>query len=247
MTALIELRAVTKQYRTGDTVVDALAGIDLDIHEGEFVSLMGPSGSGKSTLMHVIGCLHRPSGGTYLLSGRNTQGADDDSLATIRNRTIGFVFQSFNLLPRLTALENVELPLVYRGTPNAERRAAAEAALVAVGLGHRLHHYPNQLSGGETQRVAIARVIAADPPVILGDEPTGNLDSRSGREVMAVLQNLHDKGRTVVLVTHDETIARHSRRVIRLRDGLIINDEPVRDPIDARSTPDGHLGGEVAE
>ncbi|MGE5561529.1 MAG: ABC transporter ATP-binding protein [Chloroflexota bacterium] len=244
MPALIELKALTKQYRTGETVVEALCGIDLSIAEGEFVSIMGQSGSGKSTLMHVIGCLHRPTSGTYLLAGEDVSAKGDNALAEIRNRRIGFVFQSFNVLPRLTALENVELPLVYRGVAAAERRRVAERALTAVGLGHRLHHQPNQLSGGEVQRVAIARTIAADPPIILGDEPTGNLDSRSGREVMAILQDLHRQGRTIVLVTHDEDIARHSRRIIRLRDGRIISDQPVASPIDARSQ--AYAGGAAA-
>lgn len=235
MAALIELRNLTKQYHAGDTIVDALKGIDLTIGEGEFVSIMGQSGSGKSTLMHVIGCLHRPTSGTYLLSGEDVSTKNDNALAVIRNQRIGFVFQSFNVLPRLTAIENVELPLLYRGVAAGVRRRVAEQALSAVGLGHRFHHRPNQLSGGEVQRVAIARTIAADPPVILGDEPTGNLDTRSGREVMAILQDLHAQGRSIVLVTHDETIAHHSHRIIRLRDGEIISDEKVDRPIDARA------------
>lgn len=239
MPALIELQGVSKHYRAGETVVEALRGIDLTVREGEFVSIMGQSGSGKSTLMHIIGCLHRPTAGTYLLAGEDVSQKGDNALAEIRNRRIGFIFQSFNVLPRLTALENVELPLVYRGVPAAERRAAAERALAAVGLSHRMHHQPNQLSGGEVQRVAIARTIAADPPIILGDEPTGNLDSRSGREIMAILQDLHAQGRTIVLVTHDETIARHAGRIVRLRDGEIISDEPVTDLIFARPRSGG--------
>lgn len=237
MPALIELHGVSKHYRAGETVVEALRGVDLTVNEGEFVAIMGQSGSGKSTLMHIIGCLHRPTAGTYTLAGEDVSQKGDNALAEIRNRRIGFIFQSFNVLPRLTALENVELPLVYRGVPAAERRAAAERALASVGLSHRLHHRPNQLSGGEVQRVAIARTIAADPPIILGDEPTGNLDSRSGREIMAILQDLHAQGRTIVLVTHDETIARHARRIVRLRDGEIISDEPVAAPIFARPRP----------
>lgn len=235
MPALIELQGVGKDYRAGETVVHALRSVDLHVAQGEFVAVMGQSGSGKSTLMHIIGCLHRPTNGTYLLDGNNAGTANDDELAVIRNRTIGFIFQSFNLLPRLTAVENVELPLLYRGMAAAERRVRAEAALTSVGLARRVRHYPNQLSGGEMQRVAIARTIAADPPVILGDEPTGNLDSRSGRDVMVILQTLHRQGRTVILVTHDEVIAQHARRIIRLRDGEIVSDEPVVRPLVAQS------------
>lgn len=236
---MIKIRDMTKVYGAGQISVNALAGVNLEVPEGEIVAIMGPSGSGKSTLMNILGCLDRPTSGSYLLVGEEVGRKDDNELAEIRNRHIGFIFQSFNLLQKLTALENVELPLVYRGVKAKERRERAIWALEAVGLANRLHHKPNELSGGQMQRVAIARALAGDPAIILGDEPTGNLDSRSGSEVMAIFQRLHQQGSTIVLVTHDDHIARHCQRVVRLRDGNIISDERVPDPLDARAGLEG--------
>ncbi len=216
---MIELTSITKKYMMGATEVDVLKGVDLKIESGEFVSIMGPSGSGKSTLMNLIGCLDRPTGGSYVLSGTRVDEMDEEALAKVRNRNIGFVFQTFNLLPRESATENVELPLLYSGV--REPRALAVEALKEVGLGHRLDHRPNELSGGERQRVAIARAIVLNPPIILGDEPTGNLDSRTGAEIMAILKDLNAKGTTLVIVTHDPAIAAHSERVITIKDGVI--------------------------
>ncbi len=216
---MIELTSITKKYMMGATEVDVLKGVDLKIESGEFVSIMGPSGSGKSTLMNLIGCLDRPTGGSYVLSGTRVDEMDEEALAKVRNRNIGFVFQTFNLLPRESATENVELPLLYSGI--REPRALAVEALKEVGLGHRLDHRPNELSGGERQRVAIARAIVLNPPIILGDEPTGNLDSRTGAEIMAILKDLNAKGTTLVIVTHDPAIAAHSERVITIKDGVI--------------------------
>jgi len=231
--SVVELRGVTKTYRLGGVTVQALAGVDLSVHAGEMVALMGQSGSGKSTLMHILGCLDRPTAGEYRLGGRPVARLGDDDLAGVRGRTIGFVFQSYNLLPRLTALQNVELPLIYRDEPARRRRAAALQALQAVGLEDRLHHLPTQLSGGQQQRVAVARALAGQPQLLLADEPTGNLDSRSGRGVMALFQELNDRGMTVVLVTHDEGIARHCRRLVRVLDGRIIADGPVAERLHA--------------
>jgi putative ABC transport system ATP-binding protein len=222
--ALIELRDVTRVYDTGDVQVRALAGVSLDVEGGEFVAIMGASGSGKSTLMNVLGCLDRPTSGSYRLAGEEVGTLGRDRLAEIRNRTLGFVFQSFNLLARTSALENVELPLLYTDASTAERRRRAEAALARVGLAGRKHHHPNQLSGGQQQRVAIARALVNEPRIILADEPTGNLDSRTSLDVMALLQSLGDSGITVVLVTHEPDIACHATRVVEMRDGAVRSD-----------------------
>ncbi len=232
---LIRLEEVTKVYRMGKVEVPALRGVSLTIRPGEMVAIMGPSGSGKSTLMNIIGCLDQPTSGTYWLDGQEVEQLDDDQLAAIRNRRIGFVFQTFNLLGRTTALENVALPLLYAGVGRAERLRRAREALEMVGLGDRLHHGPTELSGGEQQRVAIARALVNRPSLILADEPTGNLDSRAGREVMAVLQQLNwEHGITVVLVTHDPTIARHAGRIVYIQDGQVVNEEQVMSPLVAR-------------
>jgi putative ABC transport system ATP-binding protein len=228
---MIRLNGVTKHYRLAKVVVPALRGIDLVIEEGEFVSIMGPSGSGKSTLMNIIGCLDRPTQGQYLLGGEEVGRKSDNQLAEIRNRRIGFVFQTFNLLPRMNAIQNVELPLIYRGVGARERQKQARAALQAVGLLDRAHHRPTEMSGGQQQRCAIARALAAHPSILLADEPTGNLDSRSGAEIMAIFQKLHAGGITIVVVSHDELVAAHSQRVIRLLDGLVVEDEPVRERV----------------
>jgi len=236
--SLIEIRDITKTYRMGgDIEVHALRGVSLQLDEGELLSIMGPSGSGKSTLMNVLGCLDQPTSGEYYLSGVDVKALNDNALAEIRNRKIGFVFQTFNLLSRTTALQNVELPLIYRGAGGRERRRLATDALEMVGLRDRIGHRPNELSGGEQQRVAIARALATRPDIILADEPTGNLDSRSGAEIMAILQRLnHEMGITVVFVTHDPDIAAHTRRIVRLLDGRIVADEQVESPRDAEAT-----------
>ena len=223
---IIEIADVTKTYLMGDVEVNALGGVTLEVIQGEFVAIMGASGSGKSTLLNIVGCLDRPTSGSYRLAGEEVSRLGADALAETRNRTLGFVFQSFNLLARTTALENVELPLVYAGVAPALRRARALEALERVGLGHRLHHQPSQLSGGQQQRVAIARALVSRPQLILADEPTGNLDSRSSVEMMALLQALGDEGMTIVLVTHESDIAAYARRVVVVRDGLIADDRP---------------------
>jgi putative ABC transport system ATP-binding protein len=223
---LIEIADVTKTYRMGDVDVNALGGVSLTVRDGELVAIMGASGSGKSTLLNILGCLDRPTTGSYRLAGDEVSGLDREALAETRNRTLGFVFQSFNLLPRTTAVENVELPLVYAGVSPALRRARAVEALQRVGLGDRLRHHPSQLSGGQQQRVAIARALVNSPRLILADEPTGNLDSKASVEMISLLQGLGDDGITVVLVTHEPDIAAYARRVVIVRDGRIEEDRP---------------------
>lgn len=234
MSSVVELRDVTKVYRLGSVEVRALRGVRLQIESGEFVAIMGPSGSGKSTLLNIVGCLDRPTDGAYLLEGQDTRYLSDDALSEVRNRKVGFVFQTFNLLPRLTALQNVELPLLYAGVPRAERRRRAAELLARVGLADRLYHRPRELSGGQQQRVAVARALANHPAIVLADEPTGNLDSRSGEEVLALFQELNQAGVTIALVTHDREVAEHARRIVTLRDGRVVRDEPVGSPRDAR-------------
>ena len=221
---MITLEGITKVYRTGEVEVAALKGISLHIPEGEFVAIMGPSGSGKSTLMNLIGCLDQPSSGRYILDGYDVSALTDDQLAWIRNRKIGFVFQSYNLIPRATAVHNVEMPLIYAGD-NQQRRERAMAALEAVGLLPRAGHLPNELSGGQQQRVAVARALVTDPAILLADEPTGNLDSESSIEIMKLLRDLNLQGRTIVLITHEPDIAAFAQRVVRVRDGVIVSDE----------------------
>jgi putative ABC transport system ATP-binding protein len=218
------IQDVVKTYVMGDSEVRALRGVSLKIDRNEYVAIMGPSGSGKSTLMNMIGCLDTPTSGTYLLEGQSVGKMSDDELAEIRNRQIGFVFQTFNLLPRANVLHNVELPLVYAGIPRGERRKRAEAAIARVGLADRAHHKPNELSGGQRQRVAVARALVGSPSIILADEPTGNLDSKTGAEIMGMFDELHASGQTIILITHEDDIAAHARRVIRLRDGVIESD-----------------------
>ena len=222
--SLIEIRDIYKIYNPGENEVRALDGIDLTVEHGEFLAIVGQSGSGKSTLMNMLGLLDIPTSGTYTLDGVDTANMTDDELSEIRNKEIGFIFQGFNLIPSLTAVENVELPLVYRGMKKEERNKLALEALERVGLSHRLDHLPKQMSGGQQQRVAIARAVAARPPIILADEPTGNLDSHSGVEVMKILHELHEEGRTIILITHDNDIANEATRVIRIQDGQIISD-----------------------
>jgi putative ABC transport system ATP-binding protein len=222
---LIDLQNIVKEYVIGTEVIHALRGLNMKIEKNEYMAIMGPSGSGKSTLMNILGCLDTPSSGTYKLNTKNVSMMDDDRLAEIRNKEIGFVFQNFNLLPRASALHNVELPLIYNGTPAAERRDKAEKALARVGLKDRMSHRPNELSGGQRQRVAVARALVNNPSIILADEPTGNLDTRTGDEIMELFESLHDTGNTIILVTHEEYIAEHSDRIVRLRDGRIERDE----------------------
>jgi putative ABC transport system ATP-binding protein len=218
---LIEMRELTRVYQLGPQEIFALRGIDMVIEDGEYVAIMGPSGSGKSTLMNIIGCLDRPTAGRYLLDGIPVESMDDDELAAIRNKKIGFVFQTFNLLARTTALQNVELPLIYAKISKYERREMAEQALTAVGLGDRMSHQPNELSGGQRQRVAIARALVNKPSLLLADEPTGNLDSQTGREILDLFRDLHSRGNSIILVTHEDDVAREAKRVIHLKDGRI--------------------------
>ena len=228
---LIQLQEVTKFYQMGTTEVHALAGVTLDIYPNEYVAIMGPSGSGKSTMMNMIGCLDTPTSGTYTLRGQNVGELTDDELAGIRNKEVGFVFQTFNLLPRVNCLQNVELPLIYSGRKKSLRREMAADALGSVGLGDRMTHKPNELSGGERQRVAVARALVNNPSILLADEPTGNLDTRTGEEIMILFETLYRRGNTVLVVTHEENVARHARRIIRLRDGLIEQDVRVEHPV----------------
>jgi len=218
---LIEMRELTRVYQLGPQEIYALRGIDMIIEDGEYVAIMGPSGSGKSTLMNIIGCLDRPSNGRYLLDGIPVESMTDDELAAIRNKKIGFVFQTFNLLARTTALQNVELPLIYAKISKAERRDMAEEALTAVGLGDRMNHQPNELSGGQRQRVAIARALVNKPSLLLADEPTGNLDSQTGREILDLFRDLHSNGNSIIMVTHEDDVAKEAKRIIHIRDGRI--------------------------
>ncbi len=221
---VIDIEGVTKLYKMGAETIHALRGVDVKIHRNEYLAIMGPSGSGKSTLMNMLGCLDTPSAGRYEFNRKNVATMSDDELAEIRNREIGFVFQTFNLLPRSNALHNVELPLIYAGLGKHDRIEKARHALVNVGLGERMNHKPNELSGGQRQRVAIARALVNNPSIILADEPTGNLDSKTGEEIMALFERLYEQGNTIIVVTHEEDIARHARRIVRLRDGLIESD-----------------------
>ncbi len=244
MSALIEFQKVSKIYHMGDSTVIAANEISMQIYKGEFVAIVGSSGSGKSTCMNIIGCLDVPTSGTYLLDGRDVGRMNKNELAEIRNELLGFIFQQYNLLPKLNILENVEVPLMYRGVGRAERKAIAQKALERVGLGDKVHHRPSQLSGGQQQRVSIARALAGNPAVILADEPTGALDSRTGREVLAMLQELHKAGHTIVLITHDNSIAVQAQRIIRLEDGRVVYDGPADAP-EAVVTP--RIAGEAVK
>ena len=227
MSEVIRIKGLTRTYTIGDIQVHALRGVDLTVERGEYVAVMGPSGSGKSTLMNLIGCLDKPTSGTYELDGVDVSALDDTALAAVRLQKLGFIFQGFNLLARTTAVRNVALPLFYAGDPDREKKATA--ALVEVGLGDRISHRPNELSGGQQQRVAIARALVNDPALILADEPTGNLDSTTAEGIMAVFERLNHGGRTVIMVTHDEDVAKHAKRIVRLRDGVVVSDDPVTD------------------
>jgi putative ABC transport system ATP-binding protein len=224
---VITLTGITKQYQMGDQTVHALQGVDLHIERNELVAFIGASGSGKSTMMNIVGCLDRPSAGTYFLNGKDVATMASDDLAQVRNEEIGFIFQSFHLLPRHTALDNVAQPLIYRGIPPSERKRMAREALEHVGLGERMHHRPNELSGGQRQRVAIARALVGKPSILLADEPTGNLDSATTREIMALIKDVHRNGQTVVMVTHEPDIAEQCQRIVRLQDGRVLSDQRV--------------------
>jgi putative ABC transport system ATP-binding protein len=228
---IIKLSGIKKIYQMGNQEVRALNGVTLNIYKNEYVAIMGPSGSGKSTMMNVLGCLDTPTDGDYILNGKNVSDLSDDELAEVRNQEIGFVFQTFNLLPRSNCLANVELPLIYAGIRSAERKEMASEALRRVGLGDRMDHKPNELSGGQRQRVAIARALVNRPSILLADEPTGNLDSKTGVEIMRLFEELYDQGNTIIVVTHEEEIAEHARRIIRLRDGLLESDTIVDKPV----------------
>lgn len=223
---LIIVKELGRKYVIGSEVIHALKSVSLEINKGEFVALMGPSGSGKSTLMNILGCLDTPTKGTYVLNGTDVSHMTDNDLAEVRNQEIGFVFQTFNLLPRSTSLDNVALPLIYAGINKKDRSARAKQALENVGLGNRMDHKPNELSGGQRQRVAVARALINNPSIILADEPTGNLDTKTSVEIMGLLEEIHDKGNTIILVTHEEDIALHAHRIVRMRDGLIESDQP---------------------
>jgi len=228
MSIIIRLAGITKVYQVGDESVHALDGINLSVEKNEYVAIMGPSGSGKSTMMNIVGCLDTPTSGLYELNGTNVSEMNDNQLAKVRNKEIGFVFQTFNLLARSDILHNVELPLIYGGISSSERKHMAREAIARVGLSDRIHHKPNELSGGQRQRVAIARALVTKPSILLADEPTGNLDSKTGKDIMALFDTLHNEGNTIVLVTHEEDIAEHAHRAIRLRDGKVERDEPVK-------------------
>ena len=230
---VIKVEDLWKIYQLGEVQVEALRGVSFEIEEGEFVAIMGPSGSGKSTLLNILGCLDRPTRGRYFLDGQEVSQLNENQLAQVRNKKIGFIFQSFNLLPRLAALQNVELPLIYAGIPPQKRKEQAIKSLEAVGLGDRIHHYPNQLSGGQQQRVAIARALVNNPSIILADEPTGNLDTRSSEEIMHILQELNQEGKTIVLVTHERDIASHTHRILHFRDGQLVDNETIEQPVEA--------------
>ncbi len=235
MSPMIRLSNIKKMYQMGDEEVHALSGVDIEIQKNEYVAIMGPSGSGKSTLMNVIGCLDTPTSGLYELNGTNVSEMNDNQLAKIRNKEIGFVFQTFNLLARSNVLHNVELPLIYGGVGSADRKRQANGAIERVGLGDRAHHKPNELSGGQRQRVAIARALVTNPSILLADEPTGNLDSKTGEEIMGLFDILHSEGNTIILVTHEEDIAAHAHRIVRIRDGKVEHDEKVKNRKIARA------------
>jgi putative ABC transport system ATP-binding protein len=227
---VIELREVKKIYQMGSQEVRALDGVSIVINRGEYVAIMGPSGSGKSTMMNIIGCLDIPTSGSYILNTNLVSEMNDDELAAVRNREIGFIFQTFNLLPRVNCLQNVELPLIYSGIPRSKRKELATAALENVGLGDRMDHKPTELSGGQRQRVAVARALVNNPSILLADEPTGNLDTKTGNEIMLLFEELNRKGNTLIVVTHEEEVAQHARRIVRLRDGLVESDLPIDNP-----------------
>jgi putative ABC transport system ATP-binding protein len=222
---IIKIRGIKKFYKVGNQEVKALNGVDIVINKNEYVAIMGPSGSGKSTMMNILGCLDSPTDGLYILNGTDVSKMDDNDLAEVRNKEIGFIFQSFNLLPRYTALDNVSLPLIYSGIGRSERDSRAKETLESVDLSDRMHHKPNELSGGQRQRVAVARALVNNPSIILADEPTGNLDSKTSRDIMNLFSEIHKKGNTIIVVTHEEDIAKHAKRIIRLRDGIIESDE----------------------